>query len=397
VKILQKGAAFQKTLPQLAHYWKYAADQNYVQAQVMYANCLLRGDGVKRNVAESERYFQLACSQGDSCAQMRYGIVLLSGLLGRFDFRKAETLFAEASSSNRFARVLRIALLESNDRLFTANEYSDRGSIFAFLRLKSDDQLFVIRLLNAHWRESSHGSDRVLEVWKDIAMSSIHYLLDVSETESAALATLPTDLFDCESIPEMMRRIFRMYTITSSLYKNVNYFLRSFPIKVLGKFMKELKGLLSYIYLLQSSVDYCAYHWPLVRDITVFRGVSSDGCKLADMFESMIDKFVVLPSFTSTSIDRQIAIRNFVGTGDGILFEITLHPGDIATPIEDHSMYGYESEILIAASSVFRVIDVDQVECTSDSPAHVIPRVRLNYEMSWSELDIDKLPPPLLV
>jgi hypothetical protein len=237
-------------------------------------------------------------------------------------------------------------------------------------------------------------------MWKDVASSSIHFLLDVSQTKSVALRSLPTDLLDCGSIPEMIRLIFRMYSIDSPLYKNVNVFLRSFPVKVLGKFMKELEGLLSYVYLLQSSIDYCAHRCPLVTDMTVYRGISSGGCKLAELFDSMIDKFVVFPSFTSTSTDRRIAIENFIGPGDGMLFEITLHAGDIATAIDDYSEHGYESEMLIAASSVFRVVDVDGVDIVDmvdRLSAHVIPRVRLTYEMSWSEFEIDKPPPPLLI
>jgi hypothetical protein len=129
---------------------------------------------------------------------------LLSGLRGRVDFVGAEKQFSKASSSNRFAQVLRIALMESDDRLFTPDEYSEFGSIFSFLRLKSDRKTSVIRLLNAHWHESSSESARVFEIWKDTALSSIHYLLDLSNADSVALRSLPTDLSGCKSILQII-------------------------------------------------------------------------------------------------------------------------------------------------------------------------------------------------
>jgi TPR repeat protein len=60
-----------------AHDLKLTADQGLSQAQLDYANCLVCGDGVKRDVSKAEEYFQLA-SHGDSTARLRYGIALLS-------------------------------------------------------------------------------------------------------------------------------------------------------------------------------------------------------------------------------------------------------------------------------------------------------------------------------
>jgi hypothetical protein len=149
--------------------------------------------------------------------------------------------------------------------------------------------------------------------------------------------------------------------------------------------------------LLQSSFDDCAHLKPLTEPVVVYRGISSGGRAYADLFNSMVSELVVLPSFTSTSLSRRVAIEKFAKAYDGVLLEIDLHPGDIATHISDCSDYPYETEILIAASSVFRVIAVDTTERLSDSRGLVIPRVRLSYEMSWFEIDIDKLPPTLLV
>jgi hypothetical protein len=48
----------------------------------------------------------------------------------------------------------------------------------------------------------------------------------------------------------MIEIILRMYTIDSSLYKNVNQFLRCFLISMVSEFMSELRAILYEIYLL---------------------------------------------------------------------------------------------------------------------------------------------------
>jgi hypothetical protein len=69
----------------------------------------------------------------------------------------------------------------------------------------------------------------------------------------------------------------------------------------------------------------------------------------------MIREVIVWPSFGSTSIDRNLAISNFIDGEDGLLFEISLHRGDDAVSIRDYSDYQNESQVLIAASSRFTV------------------------------------------
>jgi TPR repeat protein len=53
-----------------------------IEAQLEYAKCLVSGNGVKTNLSQAEKYFQLASSQGHSTARLQYGIALLSGILG---------------------------------------------------------------------------------------------------------------------------------------------------------------------------------------------------------------------------------------------------------------------------------------------------------------------------
>jgi hypothetical protein len=94
-------------------------------------------------------------------------------------------------------------------------------------------------------------------------------------------------------------------------------------------------------------------------------------------------------------------IDNFGAGDDAIVFAIRLHPGDVVADIRRYSVSPRESEMLIAASSAFRVLKVENIEVpisnVPDSPVRVIPTVTLNYEMSWSEFDIDNPPPPLLI
>jgi hypothetical protein len=192
-----------------------------------------------------------------------------------------------------------------------------------------------------------------------------------------------------------------MYSIECSLYKNVNYFLRHFPIRIVNKFMKELRGLLCYVYLLQSSIEYCSHNQPLVSNVTVYRGIRQRGRLLVPLYESMIGEVIVWPGFTSTSPDRQLVISGFINDEDSLLFEISLHPGDAAVAICDYSEHRHESEILIAASSAFTVDDVEWIHIRQKSGSHFrelnIAQVRLSYCLSWYDLNIDEPPAPILV
>jgi hypothetical protein len=98
---------------------------------------------------------------------------------------------------------------------------------------------------------------------------------------------------------------------------------------------------------------------PLESDRVVYRGISEGASTQTALYFSMIDEVIVWPSFTSTSIDRDYVIIHFIDGGDSMLSAITLHPGDCAALIEDYSAYGSESEVLIAASSVFKIGEVE--------------------------------------
>jgi hypothetical protein len=119
-----------------------------------------------------------------------------------------------------------------------------------------------------------------------------------------------------------------MSTSNCSLYENVNQFLRCFPIKIIGKFTGELKGIRHYIYVLPSTWECCSHHLLLSNDIIVYRGFPNGGVRLAPLYESMIDEVIVWLIFTSTSTHRECVIKRFMKDEESILFEIALHPGD---------------------------------------------------------------------
>jgi hypothetical protein len=187
-----------------------------------------------------------------------------------------------------------------------------------------------------------------------------------------------------------------MYSIHSALYQSVNRLLRCFPVEFIGKVQKELEGTLSYIYLLQSSIESRSHTEPLSSDIIVWRGLPSKGSQLAALYESMIGEMIVWPGFTSTSRSLDYVIDHHRLCQDWIVFEIELHQGDLAVDIANDSAYPYESEILIAASTGFLVVEVDSLTVPSMasevSGELEIPRVKLSYCHSWFDFDIDRLP-----
>jgi hypothetical protein len=148
--------------------------------------------------------------------------------------------------------------------------------------------------------------------------------------------------------------------------------------------------MLSYIYLLQSSIHECACKWPIAEDQVVYRGLSSRGSELGLLYASLIGQIIVWKGFTSTSSNIACAMQDFVQCSDGILFEITLRIGAIATAINRYSAIPNEHEILIAAISGFVVDSIDYIpapqlgqggttRCSADS---TIPKVKLRYWLS---------------
>jgi hypothetical protein len=384
-----------------SYYLKLSADQSVCEAQLEYADYILCGDTRRINFREYEKYLRLAVCQHSPAAQMRLGLCLFSGTFGRFNFTESRTLFEEMSVSTRFAAILRNSLSRSDCELICASDFSRTGNIFSFLRSSFDEAIALIRILNADLFGFAFDDCSRFATWRDIAGSSFLYLVDLSQAQSYVLGSLPSDCLSCDSISAMIEIIFRMYTIDSSLYKNVNQCLRCFPISMVSKFMRELRGILYYIYLLQSSIDYYSHAKPIQENLVVYRGIAGSA-SLGLLYETMIGDVVVWPGFTSTSIDCNSVLRSFIHNEDSVLFEIELHPGDAAVLIEQYYEYGSEREILIAASTGFEVLRVDYADVSipqknGDSHFFHLLIVRLSYFLHWYDFDLDQRPLPVLV
>jgi hypothetical protein len=378
-----------------AFYYKLAADQGSPEGQLMYAECLITGEGVELNSIEAEKYYLKAVSvEGCWRAHLRYAIALVSGQLGRFDFERASLEFSTAADFSPLAHLFANALSEPFC-LDDATSVRESASVFGLLF----EEIPLIRLLNPELCEFSISEDEVFDKWLFCYRSAIHSLLDLSQRESAILSTLPTDLMSCQSLFEMIPLIFKMYSIQSSLYGNVNQFLRSFPVDLIGKLLKELHGVMSYIYLLQSSIEQGCLRHPLMNRFVVYRGFSTDGIDHAQLYESMIGDVVVWRGFASTSLDRALVISSFVRSSQGVLFEIVLPPGAVAASIAGFSAFPNESEIMIAASSGFVVDSVDNISVLDENTTleFTVPCVKLTYFVSWYDFDLDRRPPRLII
>jgi hypothetical protein len=399
--LFRQGRLVERNAAVSAGYFKAAADQGSIEGALEYSNFLIRGDGIEKDIQESERYLRFGISKGDVRCQMRLGIYLISGVLGRFDFEEARKLFDCASHSNRFACVLRNSLNEFKSELVNSFEFLSQGNIFSILRSSSNESIGTIRLLTSHLNEIVKSECETFQVWKKSAEMCFKYLVDLSQMQSAKLRSFPSNLLSCISVRGMIGLLFRMYTIECSLYKNVNHFLRCFPVVLVSKFMGELNGILHYIYLLQSSIEYCSRIDPLTSKVVVYRGLKTGGLRLAPLYYSMIDEVIVWPSFTSTSKSRDVVIENFIEDEDSILFEIVLHPGDIACCIRDYSEYENESEILIAATTGFTIESVEEIEIekrgANSQRRFQIFLVKLRYWSSWYDWNIDEPPERFLV
>jgi hypothetical protein len=249
---------------------------------------------------------------------MRLGLCLFSGVFSRFDFTEAIALFDNVSGSNRFAAVFSRSLSPSDGGLVHAAGLRWTGTIFSVLQSSFDEAIALIRVLNADLCNFAFDDWLRFEAWHELAGSSLLYLVDLSQVQSHALRSVPSDLFCCSSISSMIEIIYRMYMINSSLYKKMNQFLAHFPISLVSKYMRELQGFLHYIYLLQSSIEYHSHTNPIRENLIVHRGIQRTAA-FAQLYESMIGDIVVWPGFTSTSADRDYLLRYFVTGEDCIL------------------------------------------------------------------------------
>jgi hypothetical protein len=91
----------------------------------------------------------------------------------------------------------------------------------------------------------------------------------------------------------------------------VDFFLRDFPVQVAGKFINERQCVLSYVYLLQSSIDHLAMEQPLEEEIVVYRGLHGIDSGLVSCYLSVVGDVIRWRSFTSTSRNLELTIHKF--------------------------------------------------------------------------------------
>jgi TPR repeat protein len=372
-----------------AQYFKSSADQGLSVAQVHYATCLLRGDGVPLDLKEGEKYLRLAVGEANRSGEVRLALCLLSGLFGRFDFTEAENLLDGLSGSDRIAATLLDSLSASDCQLVCAAEFSRSCSIFCVLRSSFDRRIPLMRVLNSHLCDFAVDSGLCFSAWQKISGDSVPYFVNLPQARS------------CDSISSLITVVFQMYVNDLSLGENVNHFLRCFPISMVCNFMDELKRILSYIYVVQSSIECRSHENPILENLVVYRGIGGAADRLM-LYESTIDDVVVWSEFTIASTDRDSALNYCITHEECVLFEIELHPGDVAVVPEQHAEDQLGNQVLIAASTGFKVLSVDETDVSiqgEDGCLNLfhIPIVRLSYFLHWYDFDLDQHPPPLVV
>jgi hypothetical protein len=203
----------------------------------------------------------------------------------------------------------------------------------------------------------------------------------------------------------MIPLIFKMYLKESKLYRNVDYDLWQFPVQILRKCLKELNGILNYIYLLQSPICECGCNSPIREHQVIYRGLSRWVQNLGHFTRCSLARLVFGTISRVQQFVIEIAICKFVKSSEGILFGITLCAGAVAGALRLYSAYPKEHEVLIAAMSEFMVESIDHIlapQREQSTSRHnfvdsTIPNVKLRYCSPWFDFDIDNRPPTFIV
>jgi hypothetical protein len=131
---------------------------------------------------------------------------------------------------------------------------------------------------------------------------------------------------------------------------------------------------------------------PFKKEVIVYCGLHGIDHGLVACYLSVIGDIVLWRSFTSTSRNLELTIRDFVNSEKGILFDIHLYPGNIAADISRYSAFE-EFEMLIPAYTAFRVDDVVDFRVQDALPTFerdmIVPLVRLSYASSWFDSAFD--------
>lgn len=197
-------------------------------------------------------------------------------------------------------------------------------------------------------------------------------------------------LLASKSVGELIKLFIRLYTAeadkTSSevtaVYVNLNAMLRTVPIDFARTFLNDASPTVTYACLLQRSIEALSTLTP-IGECTLWRGMKCGAKDYAPLYQSHIGKTIVWMHFTSTTTNRQVAIRNFAlrrGYIDPILFEITHGRDDTAVSVKQWSKYPREEEVLLPAESAFVVIAIEELTVKGIT----MPVVRLR-QCSWEE------------
>jgi hypothetical protein len=286
--------------------------------------------------------------------------------------------------------------------LVCAAEFGGSCTIFCILRSPFDDAIPLIRVLNPDLCDFAVDPDVRFSAWQQIACHSLRYFVDVAQAQSHGRDRLFwPNLFSCDSISSMIDFVFRMFAIDSFFCENVNHFLRCFPISRFCNFNDEMRGILNFIYLLQSSIACRSQENPIRENVVVYCGIGG-ASDVVMLYESMIDDVVVWCEFTRAFTDRDYVMNELITDDDFVLFEIELHPGDVAVLIEGSSDDQIGDEFLIAASTGFKVVSVEETEvsiCGEDGILNFfhLPIVRLSYFLHWYDFDLDQRAGPVFL
>jgi hypothetical protein len=101
------------------------------------------------NDSEGEKYAKLRWMHDDEKVHLEYGIALLSGLFGRFDFDGARDQFARIASSNSFVSLLYQVLLSMKEKSTLLEDLANCYNVVSSLLTdETDGKISIIRIVN---------------------------------------------------------------------------------------------------------------------------------------------------------------------------------------------------------------------------------------------------------
>jgi TPR repeat protein len=107
---LKRGDGIRIDLSQAARYYQLAADQGHAEAQFNFAICLANGCGIDKNDGEAVRYYRLAAAQNHAKAQFNLALCLERGEGVRRDLVESTQYYKLAADQNYAAAQFNYAI-----------------------------------------------------------------------------------------------------------------------------------------------------------------------------------------------------------------------------------------------------------------------------------------------